>query len=481
MNKFAEIFKPYFDRLSGLVGQLANDAIRNNVRADDIAREYLSKPNRQEHFRQQVRPAIYKVIENFWYTNTKIVNSELARLPGLRARLGGDLGPQFSDNLFQRTGLYFDTILIPDPLLRVSMLAKMSDKNDDYYLLKYCITHLLLKDIYLADVNPPIAVLVADKDLAGPGLQINELMNLAKIDSIILTNELYGQKFNDFNEVQVFFSRFQNLREAAQEVHCPELLILDENATVDPVSQVETCFEKSNKDWDLDKLPVEFQGAGFLLFSLIGRMNLANEALHSAYAQNAHPIIAAPVSFHWLAWKIRANQRLVTQSIGIETKLELALTNALLSKNLKWFSNVPIEALIELRRKGRLSELRSIIRQETGNFEGKEIENLEVIISQIDQNLYTALERHQEQLSELDKKFRLELAISGPSFLVSITAALQPAFASFLPEWTKALGGVIGMTNLKAIIEATAKYFKERKALKKSPVGILWHAKKASE
>ena len=52
---------------------------------------------------------------------------------------------------------------MPDPLLRVVTLLDGVVKTKEYYLIKYGISHVLTKDFYLTDVDPPIAVLAADK------------------------------------------------------------------------------------------------------------------------------------------------------------------------------------------------------------------------------------------------------------------------------------------------------------------------------
>jgi hypothetical protein len=427
-------------------------------------------------------PSICSNIENFWHENYLFVSQEILRSPGLKIRFGGDIGPQKSDAVFERVGLYFDTLIVPDPMLRVASLPDDVNKTKDYYLLKYGIEQVLAKDIYLADVYPPIAVLVADSELAGNDRGFQGLSSLAQIDCVILTNELYNQKFDNFDEVQTFFSRFQDIQEAVGEVQKPDLFFWDEDAALLPSAQLEAILQRDNLDWDRKELSSKLQGPNYLPFMFMGRMMQINDIVHRSYYQGVHPLVVAPVSYHWLAWKLNANQQqLVSNGFGMQNVLELKLTNALLSDDLMWLSNVTISDLIELRRKGYLSELRSTIQKETDRFSNAKLDELEGIAPQVDYNLRAVLQQHQDEIEKLDKSFRSELALSGSTFLLSLAAAVQPSLSPLAPNWMTTIGSVIGTTSLHGVVKATIEYLRDRKSLGKSPIGILWKARNKSQ
>lgn len=476
-NQIVSLISPYFEWLDDLFGHLALEATKNNISAGAIARDYLSSPTRRQHFREEL-PRLYQTVDEFWKTNSKAVDTEIRKLPGLKVRFGGDIGPQVSDAVFQRTGLYFESIIIPDPLLRVMKIPEDITKTKDYYFLKYGISQVILKDVYLADIFPPLAVLAGDVELEGTNIKDNT--DIAMFDCVLLTNVLYGENFDNFGEVQEHFARFGSIREAITTAQKPELLYWDENTPLDPLEQWDAYIKRSNLDWELRELPQHLQGPEFLLFTVLSRMIQANSVMFGASVYDANPLITAPVSFHWLNWKIRVNRDLVARSLNLGSNLDLALTNALLSKDLKWLSNVPIESLVELRRKGRLSELRSLVNRETVRLANSRLDNLEAITNQVDYNLASALERHQEEIEKLDKAFRTEMSVLGSTFLLSTVGALQPQLIPLAPEWAVTLSGVIGTTSLAAIVPATINYLREKKNLGKTPIGILWKAKERS-
>jgi hypothetical protein len=300
------------------------------------------------------------------------------------------------------------------------------------------------------------------------------------MDAVAVTNLLYEQNFECVDDVKAFFSRFRDKEEAVKEIAHPQLFILDNTVPVDPLSQLEANEKESTKSWDTDSLTDMWHSPERVFFLIWGRMVQANDILQASSVFKAHPLIQAPVSFHWLSLKLKANRDLIAKPLGLADHLELSKTNALLAKELRWLGNVPLPALIELRKKGQLRELRALINQDLNGLSDVPLTDLEKVTNQIDISLSVALERHQEKVEDLNRMFRNDMATSVPTLLLSLTAALQPVFATILPAWTAAAGGVVGATQLKEVVSSTVKFYKERKTLGRTPVGILWQAKKRS-
>ena len=151
VNPFIDKLKPYFDWLSSEFEHFANEAVKNDVNPDDIARDFLGDEGWRDRFNQYFMPEIHSRVVDFWQQNNQAVLAEMEKLPGLKARFGGDMGRQRSQKLFERIGIYYDTVVVPDPILRaVTMRGPV--KWRDYYTLKYCIAQVLFRDIYLARI-----------------------------------------------------------------------------------------------------------------------------------------------------------------------------------------------------------------------------------------------------------------------------------------------------------------------------------------
>lgn len=477
-NNFIPILTPYFDWLTDTFGNFARQVKKNNITSGTIAQDYLSDEGRRSRFLEQL-PSLFNQVENFWKQNRRIIDIEVAKLPGIKARFGGDIGPQLSDSIFEKAGLYFETILIPDPLIRVCRIPSAATKNIDFYFLKYSINQVLLKDIFLADVYPPIAILTDDIEFNTENR--NVAAGLATFDTIAFVNELYRSDFDTLEDIKKFFSKFKTIYEAVESTSNPEVFYWSENASRNPIDQVESLMEHANKELGKEAFPERYDSSSYLLRSIYSRMLQSNSVLFTAQLYNSHPLIAAPVSFHWFTQKKYSNQKLTSELQTSKNSLELVATNALLSKNLDWLSNISINNLIELRRRSQLSDIRSIIHKQLVILSSPDTSNLDALINQVDYNLSSELSKHQENVKQLDSSFRTELGILGPTFLASLTASIQPTLLPNAPEWIAIIGNIVGTTSFASIVRELVQYMRDKKKLKESPIGILWSAKQKNE
>jgi hypothetical protein len=256
-----------------------------------------------------------------------------------------------------------------------------------------------------------------------------------------------------------------------------DMFRFDEEAGNDPLRQIEALEKELRINLKEDELPEVWKGAQGVWLQLNARMMQANELLQASEELDAHPVIQAPISFHWLTTKVRVNSDMIGNALGERLVPHLPLTNALLSQQLEWLSNVPLDALIRLRRQGFLSELRETIAGNLSELSTAPFDSLERITRQVDSNLQAALNRHQEQLQVLNQTLLRELALSVPTLLLSIAGAMQPLFGTMLPSWLPVAATVGGTVSLRDIISTTASHISERRRLGKNPIGILWHAR----
>lgn len=478
-NPFINILRPYFDWFSKEFENLANEAVKNNVEADDIARDFLANSKLRENFQKYFLPELESKLFDFWSQNSEIILSEIAKLPGIKARFGGDLGPQRRQKLFERLGCYYDTTLVADPVLR-SITMEGPHKWRDYYVLKYSITQVLNRDVYLADVYPPIAVLFGEEHLLKQTSHYPLLRNQSMFDAIAVTNSIFAKDFDTEEDALKFFQKVGTSKALAKEVVNTDMFILDDEVGNSPLEQIEAYEKEKGINLDVNKLPEIMRGANSIWIAIFGRMLQANELLQGATEMEAHPVIQAPCSFHWLTTKVRVNSEIMSKAIEENLFLQLPLTNALLSQNLDWLGNVPLNDLIRLRKQGFLSELRTIIAINFSELSKVTLSNFDRVSQEVDYNLQIAFNRHQEQIKTLNQTLLKDLSISIPTLLISVGAVAQPLFGTMLPSWLPLAAAIGGGTSLKNIVSDTAKHFAERKKLAKSPIGILWNTRNLS-
>lgn len=477
-SKPTAILESYFDILESFAGPAAEVARRDNVAPGDIARDFVADTAARRTFASDVVPRIREEITSFWRANGSAIQEMRGRLPGAKALFGGDIGPQIADGLFNRAGLYFDTIIVHDPLSRLLQMPLPAEEQS-YYFLKYGVTQLLLKEVYLADVWPPIALLVPEPNLTAESTDNEQLVKVADVDVLLLLNRLFEKHFDTLNEAEAFFRSFSDSEEVFREAKRPDLLVFSGHAASEPGAQLEALLRDSRRLLPSALLPTDpkRRDLEILLTAIHGRLRQAAHVMLVAAADRASPILSAPVSFRWLSAKLELNRELAATALGTAGDMGLPQTNALLSEPLAWLASVPLEALVELRRTGQLSELRKQFADALDGFSGVPVDDLNTVARDIDHRLAGAIAEHQQKVRALDAALRAELTIAVPTLLGAVGATLQPGVVALLPDSLKGLAGFVGAVKLKDIVKVISLYYRERKTLGRTPMGILWSAR----
>jgi len=478
MNDLNNIYKEYFDFLEKYFLPLYREAEKNGITSEQLARD-VKKSTRLFDSLVKITPTIVKFIEDFWERNHERVFKTYTSLPGLKTRFGGDIGPQDFEKIIEKVGLYFDTIIVPDPILRVATLPA-TEETKSFYLLKYAINQLHYKKAFITKTEPLIAILLPDRELVGVNkFNYSELANYGSVDSVIILNSLYNKKLNSFEEAQQFLQKFKDIDEAYKEIVKPDIIWWDENEPRDVFSQLESIKKQQFNGLLKGDFPYEVKDPRYLLFQLTGRLTQINDVLVRGNEINASPLISAPVSYHWLKVKILENQKFFLK--GNHNNLNLGLTNSFLSNKNEWLGNITIDDLISIRDKGIISDLRKDLTSEIKLLGELSINDIDKITSHVDYNLNNLLKRHLSELEKIQKQFRNELLLKGPTFLTSLTVSLQPLLGNFLPAWTAAVGSIVGFSTLTDIFSCVKDFLSKNKMLKQAPVGILWSAKKQNK
>jgi hypothetical protein len=477
LNQYEQAISEYFNWLDVLFGELASEVQSSGVTSGKFAQDYLSNTSKRAHLLEQL-PSLASRVATFWDQQTPRLRPTLDALPGVKGMFGGDIGPRADSAIFQRAGLYFNTIVVPDPLHRISSMPDTL-KIPEYYFLKYAIDQLLQKDIYLAPVWPPIAFLGPEGLTSLADDTARPLTHLASLDCVILANQLFGENFDTYDQVKSHFTSLATPARVLSALARPDLLYLDSHAPLTPAAQIDALIARNHLDWKPSESDVPPESASFILFHLFGRLLQANALYSGALASFSHPIVDAPASFHWLQWKLISNQDLLATELDFSGPTELALTNALLSEQLEWLSAVSIASLVRLRRDGQMSELRDLIGREFERLSAMELATSSQVINQVDYTLSEAIAQHNAEVRDLDTQFRLDLSISGPSLLLSIAALIQPTIVPLSQDWVRLAPALVGTTSLQQVIRSAVTYIRQRKAATRKPIGVLWAAKKA--
>ena len=479
-NPFIEIMKPYFSMLESMVGHLADEATKHNVDPPDLVRDFLRDKKMEELVNSVLLPRLSGYCVKFWKDNFTLVEREIADLPGLRSMFGGDIGPQAKNKLYQRTGSYFDTVIVSDPVLR-SIVNPQFQRHRNYYVLKFAVNLVLSKGMYLCESYPPIAVLRGEPHMFGPDEDYyRELSFVSEIDTVLATNRIFGKSFETFVEAQAFFAKANSDDEALSEIVEPESFILIGEIPHDPSAQLMDMDRELKLHIDEDLLPTHMKGPVRILSSIHHRMMQVNDLLRNSSRSKANPIIQAPVSFHWLTIKLETNAPLLEDVLDSRLRTELPVTNALLSSRLDWLSNIELNDLERMRGVGFLPELREIISQNIKLVTLSNLDDLERFARQADLNINSALNKHQQEIQKSVNTNLDEIVALTPAMLATVGGSFLPLIG-ILPDWLPAtIFAAGGLVTLKDLVPKIQRLRREREEFSKSPMGILWNARENS-
>ncbi|MBI6506936.1 hypothetical protein QA659_04315 [Proteus mirabilis] len=466
----SDIQNNYFSFIEQQFGEYYKIMLENKGTPHDIGKACSKDNNIVNDINKNLKEFLNLIVE-YWKQVGEIAHMHISDMKNnIKGVFGGDLFPSHAENIASKCGVYTDTIILPDPFLRSKHIFEYQSKKDKvYYLFKHAMNILKYKDLACANVDIPIVVIIPDF----AELQENEkefFHSLGKQDSIIHAGKLFGRNFESFDELIDFAKTLDTVDKALTEVKDSSRILFDVEWTGDIKAQLERALKH--------KVYSHFaESPGILLASQsLGRMSVSNELLIKSRRLNATPIIDAPTSWQYLVWKLeydanRAELEFKSENLHITRGL-----NNLAKDEMVWLGNIPPKALIELREKGIMDDIRNILGAGINEIIEAEPLNFSASKEKILLNIEMAFKQHQENIKILrKKKWKFAGKDIGSCLVfgaIGITAAVTGT-----PTWglaAYAAGQFLDATKLKDIPKSIRTLIDENNDVKKSPVGILF-------
>lgn len=472
------LIAPYLKSLEQKFDRIAKAVEDVRISSDAAADIALAEPSLRRQFLDEIAPHLLEEVILFWRDNEVRMLEAVRSLPGLKATFGGDIGPQRAFRQLERAGLYFDTVVVQDPLLRVARMPGPLLANEKARLLiKYSLELVWARDLYLAELQPPVAVLIPDREIGGFRGQFDERWIETEPWALLYWNRLLGREFKAFAEFLEYINGLGTTRAVLDSMEHAELFRLDADADPDPHSQWAAHLEQTRNRFDIPETD-DLDHPGFLLNSVRGRLMIANDILNTAATYAGHPLVGAPISYHYTSWRGTALADDVSAAVGNDLGGSLVQTNSLLAKGLDWLGNVSAENLIKLRSRGRLEEMRSLLRVEAGRLQGVSLDDVEKVSREVDHHLEQGFRRHEDEVAGKDTAFKTELAIEGAGLIISAAVAMQPMLVPAAPVWLTPVIGVVGVgSTVKDLVKRISERVRETRRLSSAPIAILLEAK----
>jgi hypothetical protein len=463
----------YFEILEKFFGKPFREMKKHDVSAAEIAAHLASSPAAVKAFEAEAGEFVAG-LKDFWIFFAPTVEAHLQDLKAMKSVFGGDIFPSYANNIATSVGLYVDTLILPDPLVRLSDFVGYMKPDELLRLMtKHALSALQYKDLALADLDPPIVVIAPDPSFLEQSYR--EVLQLAgQTDTIVHCEKLFGRSFADNESLTSFLGKISDTSELVEQLSDQSKLLFDTEWS-DPIEkQVERYASEvvGNLGPALEKLPT----GKLVEFSVIGRMMQVNDLLIKSDRFRGNPLIDAPTSWQYLLWKYeydaatRPQPReevrdvLISRVISIEGSAKLGL-----------LSGLPAQALIDLRKAGAMSDLREVIRRGIEGVDSASQSSLADVGDAVVTNICQAFAKHRKELEELASGRRKFYGFDVSRWVtfgaISIGAASTGNLALAV---LAASAGVIGAPRIDELWKTYKELDSRRKELRRSATGLLF-------
>jgi hypothetical protein len=467
-----QVQEAFFKAIDHQFGSLFQIMQERNAEPHQIAGAYVQDSVRVEEVAQNL-PEFLEQIQEFWknIADPTWIHSE--DQTGIKAVYGGSLFPAGGQSIASSCGLYVDTIILPDPLLRMSRLAPhWEPKRLVYDVLRFGLQILSYRSLALAEVDTPIIAIVPDK------LDVEEgypelIHSIATDDCLKHVSLMFGKNFESLNELEEYSKQFDQPRDLVAALANPDLLLFDTESTQSLDEQILSYMQGEGRVFNLQR------AGDIILPNFIGRMSQVNDLLRRSLELRGTPIIDAETSWKYLNWKLEYDADRVSTTDLAPLHVVRGLQSAARGE-MQWLGNVPSEALIEIRQQGATEELRAILSKGVSEIAASEPSNFFDTTEQVVDNIREAFEQHQQNLTKLRNKMWKFAGVDVGSWIavgtIEVAAALSGAPTFGLLAF--AADQLLDAPKLKELPDRFQKIQKEAKTIKASPVGLLFQQSK---
>jgi len=193
-----------------------------------------------------------------------------------------------------------------------------------------------------------------------------------------------------------------------------------------------------------------------------------NSTLLGSEALNANPTTDWGEDFSYWEWKNKFDGK----KLNYDTKILYSLNKY----PLKWFNNIPLELLLELREKDILNETRILFREKFNEIRNVKSEELEDVVKYCHDIFNIELEKTNILWKNIQKEVLRKVTIST---FASLVTGIISAFASSSLNISSLYGALLasGATFSTLGINQITDLFNKRRELQNNPSYLLFHEK----
>jgi hypothetical protein len=466
-----EIQSTYFGFLEKNFGGMHKEMVKHGANPHLVART-LSRNSETVSELTKSLPGFVEVIEEFWNQTADTAYAHVEDMQNtLKGVFGGDLFPSHAQNIASKCGIYTDTIILPDPFVRSKdLFDKWNPSDRTYYLLKHGLSLLEYRELACADVSPPIVVILPDMGHIRKD-ERNFMVELGRKDALVHAGKVFGRGFGSIDELMAFARPLDTVDRVMAVLSDKSRVLFN----VEWEGSVEEKIARAMEDETTGLFQLKSPGL-IIAMEALGRMVSSNEVLLKAQRLQGTPVIDAPTSWQFFAWKLEYDAEKVEKETNLQNLHVVRGLESLAANEMEWLGRVPLKALIELRRTQAMGEIRSILGKGIDAVAQTNPVNFHRTTDRVFDNIQEAFDEHRKKIKQLrDKKWKFAGSDIG-TWLVAGTLEVAAA-ATGLPTCgiaAYAASELLNAPKLRDIPKSVKELARENRELKRSPVGLLF-------
>lgn len=427
-----------------------------------------------------------RAIENlitFYNLNKFSLLGEAGRIAGLKLVLGGQsqfLGSQLGG--VRQMALYADTILIPDPVY-FSIESATRDVALPSRIASTLFHLLALKPLVDADLPYPAVFVFPSFERS---LEERDVVTQQGINelAIKLVRDASGIDLQSMQEVIDFAVRREPEFMAA--VTRSQIFIPPGHTPPAPIDAYEACRIYIDEVTGTRPKPAieamkSLPPGRLALLGILERVGPQYHLSENAELLSAQPMVVLPVHWHYME-RVSAAAANELERKGVLPKGSLGVYRGLQDSSLAWLGNVPIDALVKLRRDEANKDFRKRMVELAKELDSASVSDVEKIAREVTRGLALLVAAHQKEIRDLEEKWFPKYA---KTLILGGGASILTLAAPYLPI----LGSIAGTTSTVAAASVMAgayardkiDEFAERRRLSRSLIGVLASAKQSSK
>jgi hypothetical protein len=416
-------------------------------------------------------------ILDFWNEYGPILEMHVKELNCLKGVYGGDIFPTYKEKegVCSSPNLYLDTVIYPDPFLRVAPFHNFLKPSDAiYYLVKHSLSALSLKPLIINHIKPPIAIIFPDFFQTDDSLK-RFLGSIGNEDMIYHFQKIFKKKIINLDELNNILRKVTDLDSLKRLTKSEEKILFDSEWKD---MSFDEKWHKYLSESKVDYSSINIEPVSEILkFYFSGRMTQANEIIYKSSRLQGTTIIDAPTSWQYFLWKYQYDYER-SKKINPEIK-NTFIVNALQSEDLIWLSKIPMKSIIELRKKGALEDMRNLLSSEVQSIDSINEDGFRDCLGTIKSNIEKALKNHKKDLESYSSGKKKFFGLDITPWIVTGGFSIVASLIGNVPLSVVAgsITLVTGCPSVGNIWKDGKKLFSDRSKIRKSPVGIFFNLK----